>query len=142
MGGGSSKAESAYKETQLSEFAAQYKNADMPQLRLCVNHYDCMNFGHVITNTSDMPAVLDTIVNMCASMQMPVELKDKSGVAAYKTQAIGPFSQQVIKFGKEVKGQQGIWKVALSDALEPLGWKYSGAQGDEMTFTKVGVGGS
>jgi hypothetical protein len=34
MGGSSSKAESAYKETQLSEFAAQYKNADMPQLRL------------------------------------------------------------------------------------------------------------
>jgi hypothetical protein len=34
MGGGSSKAESAYKKTQLNEFAAQYKNADMPQLRL------------------------------------------------------------------------------------------------------------
>jgi hypothetical protein len=142
MGGGSSKAESAYKETQLSEFAAQYKNADMPQLRLCVNHNGQMDFGHVITNTSDMPAVLDTIVNMCASMQMPVELKDKGG--DYKTQAIGPFSLQVIKFGKAVKSNsnQGIWKVALSDALEPLGWKYSGAQGAEMTFTKVGVGGS
>jgi hypothetical protein len=146
MGGGSSKAESAYKESQLSEFAAQYKNADRPQLRLFLYGDLGRDFagsiGKVTTNTSDMPAVLDAIGNMFASLQVPLELKDK--LQNFKTKTIGPFSQQVIKLAKSFeKDAESIYMVALSDALEPLGWKYDSTWHDsgssEMSFTKVGV---
>jgi hypothetical protein len=146
MGGCSSKAESAYTETQLSEFAAQYKNADMPQLRICICQPQPGSYagyiGKVTTNTSDMPAVLDAIGNMFASLQVPLELKDK--LQHIKTKTIGPFSQQAIKLAKSFdQDASSIYMVALSDALEPLGWKYvSEVQvgfSSIMSFTKVGV---
>jgi hypothetical protein len=137
MGGGSSKAESAYKETQLSEFAAQYKNTDMPQLDFKLRGD---GVGSVTTNTSDMPAVLDAIGNMCASLQVPLELKDKtpavSGAlgSSMKSKTLGPFRKQVFALKNYDRHDHPIYTVALSDALEPLGWKYNG----DMTFTKVG----
>jgi hypothetical protein len=67
-----------------------------------------------------MPAVLDAIGNMCLSLQVPLELKDK-GLGGIKTKAIGPFSQQVIKLAKSYDTcAPSTYKVSLSDALEPL----------------------
>jgi hypothetical protein len=141
MGGGSSKAESAYKETQLSEFAAQYKNVDMPHLRLGLR---VTGEGLVTTNTSDMPAALDAIGNMCASLQVPLELMDKSKFTPGKTQVVGPFTQQSFMLKNSEFMHAEIYKVALCDALEPLGWKadtesvYSNISFTNISFTKVG----
>jgi hypothetical protein len=143
MGGGSSKAESAYKETQLSEFAAQYKNVDMPHLRLCLSEHRGGE-GLVTTNTSDMPAALDAIGNMCASLQVPLELIDKSKYTAtqYKTQVVGPFTQQLFMLKNSEMMHAEIYRVALCDALEPLGWKADTesvfSNFSHMSFTKVG----
>jgi hypothetical protein len=142
MGGKPSKAESAYKETQLSEFAAQYKNSDMPQLQLFLDVY---GRGSVITNTSDMPAALDAIGNISASLQVPLELKDNHGrTLNMTTKTLGPFSEQVFKLGKFEERNKGIYETAVSDALEALGWKFTSTRDaytggpNILIFMKVG----
>ena len=137
----SSKAESAYTETQLSEFVAQYKNADMPHLRL---YFHNAGEALITMNTSDMPAALDAIGNMCASLQAPLELKDKLSYIPSVNKVIGPFSRQLFKLKNFDYKNLDMFQVALSDALEPLGWKadtesvYSNISFTNISFTKVG----
>jgi hypothetical protein len=127
MGGGSSKADSeadTYTETQLSEFALQYKNSDMKHLAL--NLMVDISSGSITTNTSDMPAALKALGEMCASLQMPLELADTAGIMGKKenTKSIGPFSQQMFKLkGKVDTHASTIYMVALADALGLLGWR-------------------
>ena len=144
MGGGPSKAEKAqqaeYREAQLSEFASQYTNVDMPHLEL---RFWGDGHGSITTNTSDLPAVLKALGDMAASLQVPLELKEKN--RASKTKTIGPFSQQLFTLGKHDRNDNYIYLTALADALEPLGWKQA-TEGHEdpngytiiLTFIKEG----
>ena len=81
--------------------------------------------GSITTNTSDMPAALKAIGDMFASPQLPMTPDDEAAtVWGGKTKTIGPFSKQVFKVAGELEiGDVEIYKVALIDALEPLGWK-------------------
>lgn len=104
MGGGSSKADKADRETKLSEFALQYTNSNMPHLTLYFYDY---TGGTIITNTSDMPAALKATGDMCESLQIPMEpagkVPDVTGQG--KSIVLGPFSQQhfKIKNGKQAR---------------------------------------
>jgi hypothetical protein len=115
-------AQKAHTETQLREFALRYNNADMPSLLVDFGEWRYNNFLSATANTSDMPAASKAIGDMFASLQRPLEPVDTAQQAKRKT--IGPFTKQIFQGGgKEDPWANEIYKVALVDALDPLGWK-------------------
>jgi hypothetical protein len=138
MGSGSSgltEAEKLHRETQLLEFASQYKNVDMPHLNL--QFYIGNRTGLIITNTSDMPAALKALGDMAASLQVPLQSTLKDKMYGFRTQAIGPFSLQCFKLSNVDSLAFAIYEVALADALEPLGWKQMSRSADNSSSITI-----
>jgi hypothetical protein len=145
MGCGLSTEDKEDTERTLREFASLYKNSDMPHCTIGLAFMQAQSLsnarafvGSITTNTTDMPGVSKAVGDMCASMQTPYEpIPNFSGS---ETITIGPFSKQIFKLHVKNKSDYGncisVYMIALSDALEPLGWKLIGKSDIEMTYAK------